>query len=222
MFFGVVIFPVVAKNTQDVKEASVESKQVEILKKKIATKVAETLKEEKEVVSGFVKSVKDNVIVIDDDLVQVKYSAKIDPDLTFFGVIKGSSIEKGDKDEVKKGDFLIVQGVRVGKEIITNNVYKDVPFMVESGNIVGIKGKTLKVETLDKETMTVEVTSRTKGFLLNTDTLKKVKTRLSKVKEGDMINFVYKITKKSDQKEEAPKMVTLYRYLIIPQEYFEK
>ncbi len=210
---------VLAEKTSSI-SGSISEKQVKDLKTKIATKVAELTKKESKVVAGFLDKKDGNTYIIkniDDDK---DYKIEVDKELTSFKKVSGTKIIEIKEDDIKSGDYLIVDGVNLGSEINANNIYLDTHYSVMSGSIVGvdISNKQLEIETSDKEKIKVDVSSSTKSYILDIDTLDEKRTSLSKVKAGDLINFVYETSLTNKNKDN----IYLYRYLVIPQEFFEK
>lgn len=205
--------------TISTKTNSTEEKDIQNLKDKIATKVAELSKNSKKAVAG-------TIYETGGDYVNIKtednkdYKVKVDSDLT-----KNFSITGGSKKELKisdleKDDYIIISGITLDKTINANNIYKDDRYLVKSGKITEIN-KTdyyLKVMTTDKDEYTLDIESNTKQQMMDIKSLEILKVGFSKIKEGDTIHFVVK----KDTSQTQKNRFSVSKFLIIPQEYFIK
>lgn len=195
-----------------------EDKDIQNLKEKIATKVAELREKNNKAVSGFVTTISGLTIKIKDEN-DVEYDIKLDDALTKYYQIIGTQKKEVKLTDIKKGIFVIVTGIANDKVINANIVYVDEMFLVKSGKITGVDSAnfSLKVLSSDKDTYTLNVETTTKQQMINVKTLEAERSGFSKIKEGDTIHFVVK--KNGQEKDNT---YTAIKILIIPQEYFMK
>lgn len=194
-------------------------KQIQDLKEKIASKVAEINKKDKMAYSGFITLIKDGSVFFKDKNDQ-EIEAKADDLLSKVYLITGATKKEIKLGDLKKDDFIIVSGILSGKSITVNSIYKDEKYFVKTGKISEVD-KTdyfIKLTTSDKDNLTIDIETYTKIKLLNVKSLEIEKSGFSKIKEGDTIHFVYK--KPIDPKEQN--RFSAQTILIIPQEYFIK
>lgn len=200
-----------------------EEKEIQNLKEKIATKVAELREKNVKAVSGIVQEVKS---AQNPTSLKIKngneetFEVKIDPDLTKFFQINSSQKKEVKSTAVKKGSYIIVTGVIKDKNIDANFVYLDELFIVGSGKVIEVNKEDffISVITSDKENYTLDIETFTKQQLLNIKTLIPESVGFSKIKEGDSIHFVVKKTGEEKQINRFPAQ----KILTIPQEYFIK
>jgi len=213
--FNLLIF---ASDKTDSDSAKKETqKEVEILKEKIASKVAELRRQNWQAFSGKIVEIKKGEIEI-KDYNEEKKKVFIDDLLTKYYLIKNNQKKEINFSDLKKDDYIIVSGVSTDKGISANVIFVDEKYLVDFGKIVE-KDKNeywLKVVTLTNETISLDIEVFTEQWLLNIKSLHLEKTGFSKIKEGDMIHFVVKDKKNENNRFSAQKIV------IIPQEYFLK
>jgi hypothetical protein len=192
-------------------------KEVEILKEKIASKVAELRRQNFQAFSGKIVEIKKGEIEI-KDYNEEKKKVFTDDLLTKYYLIKDNQKKEINFSDLKKDDYIIVSGVPTDKGISANMIFVDEKYLVDFGKIVE-KDKNeywLKVITLTNETISLDIEAFTKQWLLNIKSLELERTGFSKIKEGDMIHFVAKDKKNENNRLSAQKIV------VIPQEYFLK
>jgi hypothetical protein len=192
-------------------------KEVEILKEKIASKVAELRRQNFQAFSGKIVEIKKGEIEI-KDYNDEKKRVFTDDLLTKYYLIKDNQKKEINFSDLKKDDYIIVSGILTDKEISANMIFVDEKYLVDFGKIVE-KDKNeywLKVVTLTNETISLDIEAFTKQWLLNIKSLELERTGFSKIKEGDMIHFVAKDKKNENNRFSAQKVV------VIPQEYFLK
>jgi len=202
---------------------SQEDLEIQSLKEKVATKVAELRGKNNKAVSGTVQE-----LITPEKLTKLKvktwrnedFEVKIDPDLTKFYQIAGGLKKEIKSNMIKKNTYIIATGVIKDKEIEANFVYLDELFFVASGKVTEVNRPEffLRVITADKENYTLDIETFTKQQMLNIKTLSAENVGFSKIKEGDTIHFVLK---KISQPIE-PNRFAAQKILIIPQEYFIK
>jgi hypothetical protein len=192
-------------------------KEVEILKEKIASKVAELRRQNFQAFSGKMVEIKKGEIEI-KDYNDEKRKVFTDDLLTKYYLIKDNQKKEINFSDLKKDDYIIVSGILTDKGIGANMIFVDEKYLVDFGKIVE-KDKNeywLKVVTLTNETISLDIEAFTKQWLLNIKSLELERTGFSKIKEGDMIHFVAKDKKNENNRLSAQKIV------VIPQEYFLK
>lgn len=195
--------------------------QIEInnLKEKIATKVAELNKVNQLAVAGVVTQTSSGEFKIKTSDEQ-EYTIKVDNLLTkYYSVVTGQKISLKNSD-IKKGMYIIVSGPQIDKTITANSIWVDEEFFVLVGKVTQVNKDDLSVTvaTSEKDTYTLDVETSTKQQIINIKTLDVEKTGFSKIKEGDTIHFVVK----KAQKNRDVNQFSAVRILIIPQEYFLK
>lgn len=197
---------------------SVEEKDIQNLKEKIATKVAEFREKNNKAVSGFVTNITGSTLTIKDEN-DTEYEIKPDQALAKYYQIAGSQRNEIKFSDIKKGSFIIILGVANDKVINANTIYIDEMFLVKSGKITEVDSTNfvLKVLSSDKVTYTLNIETTTKQQMINVKTLEVERAGFSKTKEGDTIHFVVKKTG-----IEKNNTYTAIKILIIPQEYFMK
>ena len=197
-----------------------EDKEIQSLKEKIATKVAELREKNSKAISGIVQE-----SLSTQGIIKIKtgkgedFEVKIDPDLTKFYQILGNQKKEVKAASVKKDSYILVTGIIKEKIIDANVIYLDEMFIIGLGKVIEANKEDffIRVITSDKENYTLDVETFTKQQLLNIKLLTIENVGFSKIKEGDSIQFVVKkITPNEVNRFPAQKI------LIIPQEYFIK
>jgi hypothetical protein len=111
-------------------------------------------------------------------------------------------------------------GPRSSDKIIANEVFKDELYQIKSGRVTEVNASksTFKIDTFDKETLSVSVEGTTAIQTLNPSSASITTGSFSRIKEGDTVQVVFRIlsiTQKLDS-------VTASRILHIPVAYFAK
>lgn len=215
--------PVVAQETGSVKSASDAAqtfeKEVQNLKDKIATKVAELRKKNLKAVAGIViESMKNDIKI--KTTTEVDYEVKVDQDLTELFVVSGNKKKDLKQSDLKKGSYVIITGPVADTTINANFIYQDEQYLVKSGKVTEVNADEnySKVLTSDKDDFTLDIETSTKLQILDSKTMEVETARFSKMKEGDTVHFVVKRTGEETQKNRF----SADKILIIPQEYFIK
>lgn len=195
-----------------------EEKKIDQLKEKIASKVAEIQNNNNFGVSGYVESIKNNLIGINNDLGET-YQIKTDEVITKYYQVINNKRNEIELKEIQKGDFIIATGIIDGNQVDANNIYKDENFSIQAGQVIEINKNEywLKVNTLEKEAIILDIETYTKKFLLNIKNYQLEPVGFSKIKEGDSIVFVIK---KTSNKQIS--RASVIKMIIIPQEFFLK
>lgn len=195
------------------------SDEVNLLKEKVANKVAELQKKNNKAAAGFVSSVKDDQIVITDRDDQ-KHAVKVDQVLTKYYQITGSTKKEIKFENIEKGDYIIISGPMIGDVLTANVIYVDERLDVRSGKVAEVDSDNMKIKvvTKEKETYSVNVAPPAKLWLVDSKSLETSRATIAKIKEGDTVHFVYSY--KPDAKDKLS--VNALKVVVIPQEYFQK
>jgi hypothetical protein len=225
--FGLFLTLVVSSSAQTVTvtveptttTSSAETKEIQNLKDKIATKVAELQKENQKAIAGVVLSNKDGLVMLKSND-EIEYEVKIDDTLTKIYQIIGAQKKEVKFSDVKKDSYIIVTGPLIDKTVTANFIYLDEQYIVKAGKITDVNSDDyyIKVTTTEKDNYTLDIETTTTSQMLNIKTLTPEKIGFSKIKEGDTIHFVVRKT----GKEEEPNRYSASKILIVPQEYFMK
>ena len=202
---------------QEKTATSSSEKEVEILKEKIASKVAELRQENNQAFSGKIVNLSENQIEIKDKD-DKKVLIKLDPTLTKYYRIKNNQKKEINFSDLEKNDYIVVSGITTDKGVNANLIFVDEKYLVEFGRVIEINKDSywLKINTITNENIILDIETYTKQLMLNIKDLQLEKTGFSKIKEGDMINFVAKDEKNENNHFSAQKII------VIPQEYFLK
>ncbi len=195
--------------------------QIEInnLKEKVATKVAELNRVTQQAVTGTVTQTSSGEFKIKTNDDQ-DYTIKVDSLVTkYYSVVTGGKTSLKNSD-IKKGTYVIISGPQIDKTITANSVWVDEEFLVLVGKVTQVNkdDSSITIATSEKDTYTLDIETSSKQQIVNIKTLGVEKTGFSKIKEGDTIHFV---VKKAEKNKEANRFSAI-RILIIPQEYFLK
>lgn len=198
---------------------SAEEDVIQTLKDKVATKVAELRQDNIRAVSGTVEKVEGDTVTLKTEDNE-DYTIKLDESLTKFYRIDGSAKGEIKREDIKKGNYAIVDGVINDRTVTANSVYLDVLYLVRVGRIIEVNAAdfTIQVVGTDKETYTLDIETGTRQTILNTSTLQPERIGFSKIKENDAIHFV---VQKTGEETEVNRYDAV-KLLIIPQEYFIK
>ncbi len=212
LFISVVAFGVSGQ------EPTASDSAIDILKEKVADKVEELRQKNNRAISGFVLSNGNDLIRIKTNAGE-NFEVKLDPDLTKYFQITGTTKKEIDAEDVVADDYIIVTGVVTDKTVSANAVFIDENFLVLTGRVSQVDGDnfSLTVVTTAKEEITLEIEMSTKQSILNIKTDAVETAGFSKIKEGDTIHFVVKKTPDITDNTYTPE-----KLLVIPQEYFLK
>jgi len=215
IFFGILINFV--SFAQEKTATSSSEKEVEILKEKIASKVAQLRQESNQAFAGRIINISEDQIEIKNRN-EKKIFVKLDSALTKYYKIKNNKKEEISFSDLKKNDYIVVSGVNTDRGINANSIFVDEKYLVDFGRIIEINKDNywLKITTVTNEDIIVDIETFTKQWIVNIKDLQLERTGFSKIKEGDMVHFVTKDEKNENSHYSAQKIV------IIPQEYFLK
>lgn len=199
--------------------SSNEQKDIQSLKDKIATKVAELREKNNKAISGFIQSISNNTLKIKTSN-NDQYNVKIDSQLTKFYQIVGSQKKEINFEQIKKGSYIIATGLINDKTIDANIIYIDELFELGSGKVTEVNRTEyfIRVMTLEKDNVTLDTETFTKQQMVNIKTLNLERVGFSKIKEGDTIHYAIQVT----GQEKEPNRFAAQKIVIIPQEYFSK
>lgn len=196
---------------------NVVTREVQNLKDKLATKVAELRKLNHKAVSGVVASISGKTITLTDSSGK-SLQVKIDDVLTKAFSISGTTKKEVKPDTIEKGDYIITTGPMVENTVTANTIYIDEQYIVGSGKITEANATdfTLSVMSEDNEKLTIDIENNTKRLLVDSKTLAKETIGFTKIKVGDTVHYVLKKT----GTEKIKGRYSAVRIVIIPQEYF--
>lgn len=195
-----------------------DKKQIVELKEKVASKVAQLQKENTQGISGYITEIKNDSYFIQNQKGDI-YQIITDPIITKYYQIIDNQRKEIDKEDLSKDQYVIIDGIINGNQIEANAIYVDEYFLINLGQVVEINKNEywIKVITLEKESLILDIETYTKKFLLNIKNLELETIGFSKIKEGDNVHFIIK--KKGIKPLER---ASALRLIIIPQEYFHK
>lgn len=198
---------------------STDSADLRKLRDKLASAVAQMRKKDEQVVAGEVAKV-DGIQFELNTLAGSIEKIQIDETLTKYYRIAGAAKEDIERKEITVGKYIIVTGLRTEGMVSANEIYVDDPFESRAGRITEINSVdgTFKLETFDKETLTINVERSTYQEYLNTLTLNVGQGGFSLMKEGDVAHIVYQMR---SIKEQVTTIIPT-RLLVIPARYFSK
>lgn len=190
-------------------------KNAQLLKDKIATKVAELTKKNNTVIAGEIKTILDESfeITLSDKSVR---KVTTDDLLTVYKSVDRGSTKALKRADLTKGDYVIIFGTTLEGEISANTIYKQTRYDVLDGQIITVNKTDFSIDvvTTEKEEYTLDIEKTTSQLLTDPKTFITEKAGFSKLKAGDRIHFVVA------HYDKRPKRSTAVRILIIPQEYF--
>lgn len=182
-------------------------KQIEALKEKIATKVAQIREKDKTATAGGIKKIEEASLLLTTlkgTDVHVSYS-----DDTIFSMRTGSENKEISAKTLKENDFIAVFGYRDNATISSKYIYVQTPLSRVIGKIADIDKTNFTLTVKDKEgSRVIDIESSTKMTLITPDK-KKQKGGFSKFKIGDIIHVVGKRDKKEGEKINASFVITL-------------
>ncbi|MCX7996445.1 MAG: hypothetical protein N2691_01640 [Patescibacteria group bacterium] len=190
---------------------------VKELKEKIESKVSELKDRNQRTSAGFVTALKDKVLTVRTENGDIQ--VELDEDVTEVFRIDGTKTAELKIDDIKKGDYILVTGPEIGTTVTANRVYVDEHFIVRSGTIIEVNSESfyVRVQTVEKETYTLDIERNTTQQLVDIKTLELSKIGFSKLKEGDSIHFTARRGIDPKQTRFSASSV-----VIVPQEYFIK
>ncbi len=200
-------------------ESSNISKEVQKLKDNLVNKVAQIQKKELRVVVGKVTDVASASIKVTSEDATV-YTVALDDVVTKYYSLKNGVKKDLEGSDIAKDDYVIVAGIVSGTKVTANSIYVDTQVILGTGSVATIDkiDFSLVVNSFNRIRYTIDVESATKITLLDSKTLELEAAGFSKIKEGDAVHFVLKVTGEEKEKNRY----SAQKMLIIPQEYFLK
>lgn len=189
------------------------------LRDRLASVVAQLRKKDEQAIAGELKSIEGSTIQM-DTIVGVQEKITIDEALTKYYRIAGAVKDELKKNDLKVGQYAIVTGLKTDGAFSANEIYLDDPYEIKAGRVteVNTDNYTFKLETFDKETITVNVDRTVVQESLTPKTLGLSNSSFSQIKEGDTAHIVYQLK----SIKQVVTNVTPARILIIPASYFSK
>jgi hypothetical protein len=193
--------------------SSTTSAQVilETLKEKVATQVAALSRENNKILAGTItKKESDILTLIDND--EKVFSAKYDSVSVWQNA---QNIRELKSDDIKVGDYMILEGFMIDDVLQVNTGYKDSTYIIGHGNVSGIDGdkNIISIAGNNLKNTDVKAEVATKFLLYNQKTKVLDKTSPDKLIAGDSVHFMA-VSKN--------KVLTAQKIIIIPQELFIK
>lgn len=213
-----------AQDTPSTNGATMQSTQQEspedlrLLRDKLASVVAELRKKDEQVVAGEVRVIEPSYMEI-DTIGGVAQKVELDEALTKYFRVVGAAKEEIEAKDVIVGAYILVTGLRTDGAFTANEIYIDEHFESKAGRVTELNATnlTLRLETFDKDTLTVSVARSTTQELLNTSG-KLEASIFSRIREGDTVHVVYPVGRLR-----APvTAITPARMLVIPMGYLSR
>ena len=195
-----------------------DEKQIVELKEKVASKVAQLKRENAQGVSGYITEIKNESFFIQNQKGDI-FQINTDPIITKYYQIINNQRKEIDKKALSKDQYVIIDGIINGNQIEANAIYIDDYFLISSGQVIEINKNEywIRVLTLEKDSLILDIETYTKKFLLNIKNLELENIGFSKIKEGDNVHFVIK-----KQGLKPVERASAFRLIVIPQEFFLK
>ena len=195
-----------------------DEKQIVELKEKVASKVAQLKRENAQGVSGYITEIKNESFFIQNQKGDI-FQINTDPIITKYYQIINDQKKEIDKKALSKDQYVIIDGIINDNQIEANAVYIDDYFLISSGQVIEINKNEywIRVLTLEKDSLILDIETYTKKFLLNIKNLELENIGFSKIKEGDNVHFVIK-----KQGLKPVERASAFRLIVIPQEFFLK
>lgn len=189
------------------------------LRDRLASVVAQLRRKDERVIAGEIKSLNTTSLEV-DTIAGAISKIQLDETLTKYYRITGAAKEEIELKDVKVGQYAIVTGLNTDGGFSANEIYIDEPFDSKAGRISEINSEnfTFKLETFDKETISVNIERSVVQETLNPKTLALESSSFTRLKEGDTVHIVYPVKSIKQQ----PTIVTPARLLLIPLGYFNK
>lgn len=188
---------------------------IKTIKEKIENKVEEINKTSKKVVAGILDKIEDDSLELtNEDGKGFKVSTDDTITKFFLSTVKKTQAIK--RDDLEKGDKLIIFGPIIEDQISANKIFKQTPYITAQGEITNLDKDNFSIDmvTSDKEEVSLDIEESTTQRIMDTKKLTFAKAGFSKYKVGDRIHVVYVKPVKEGAK------ASVVRTLIIPQEFF--
>ncbi len=199
--------------------ADTDTAQIKTLRDKLASVVANMRKKDQKVVAGDLKKISGSTVEL-ETVFGSSEKAILDEALTKFYRIIGAATEEVKREDLKESQYIIVTGPHLDGKITANEIYIDEHFESRAGRITDVNtaNATLKLETFDKDTISVTISRSTSLELLNSKTVAVEQGGFARIKEGDIAHIVYPVKSISEKKVS----VTPSKVFVISSTYFTK
>lgn len=183
-------------------------KQIQILKEKIATKVAEIREKEKKAISGVVKSIDQSTLVISkngQDLV-----ASISEDTLYYSFTKEGKNETTSKS-VKIGSLISIFGYtgEGANKLAAKYIYNQTSPIFIVGKIADIDKEKFTITVRERqENQLVDIETYTKNFVFTRERGRQ-KIGFSKLKIGDTVHIIGTANTKEENRVTAVSILVL-------------
>ncbi len=211
--------PTEAQGEVEATSSSGISKEVEKLKTNLINKVAQIQKKELRVVSGKITDLsKTSMSILSDDA--TVYTVTLDDVVTKYYSLSTGAQKDLERSDLEKNDYVIVAGIVTDAKVTANTVYVDSHVLVGVGNITTVDKNdySINITSTDREKYTADIETGTKILLLDSKTLTLETAGFSKIKEGDSVHYILKVS----GEEKVKNRYSAQKLLIIPQEFFMK
>lgn len=189
------------------------------LRDRLASVVAQLRKKDEQAIAGELKSVEGSTLEM-DTIVGTIEKISLDEVLTKYYRIAGVAKEELKKTDLKAGQYAIVTGLKTDGTFAANEVYLDDPYEAKAGRVTEVNSTnySFRLETFDKETITVNIDRSViqESLVVNTGGL--TGSGFTQIKEGDTAHIVYRLK----SIKQPVTNITPARLLIIPAGYFSK
>lgn len=170
---------------------TVKARQIEDLKDRLATKVAELRQTQKKAIAGVVKAISISTITIETKTKDVKI--ELTDSISVFQILKGKRT-KLTTDDLSKGDFVVVFGnYDVTLDVLSAKVIfiQDTPPERTSGSVGAIdtKGFTITLNSPANQSIIVDIEKTTQAFLWTKEG-GIAKSGFSKIVVGDTVQIL--------------------------------
>lgn len=194
-------------------------RSVQLLKDKIATKVAELNKTTQKITTGYVDNITQNSFTISTKDQKNTLNVTIDESLTKLYSLREKTQKEIALKEIKKNDFVLVEGPQIEDTVTANSIYLSQRSVVKFGRIIEVKKEeyTIKLETDEKDVYTLDIESFTRQLMLDDKKGTIVRTGFANLKEGDNAYFSFTLSGK-----DMPTRASTVTLLIIPHTIFQK
>lgn len=197
--------------------ATTDPSDLRKLRDRLASVVAQLRKKDEQVIAGQVSSLQGAVMDV-ETLAGSTEKITLDDTLTKYYRISGAAKEERELKDVTTGAYVVITGLRTDGSFTANEIYEDEHFESKAGRVTDMDSTdyTLRVETYDKETITVIVGRGVTIEALNVTSQTLGSGSFTQIREGDTVHIVYPVKTLNQQVSS----VTPTRILIVPLAYF--
>lgn len=199
------------KPTQISAEKKLLDNQIQRLKDKIATKVAEISASNKEVISGTIESIKEGVFTISSNDKTINVTT--DDEVTAYENIINPK-KKLIFSDLKKNDYIVLEGVMLSGEFSAERAYLQNQYEFLTGQIKNVEKKNYFIEmvTSGQETITLDIEKYTVQKKIDPKNLTISDAGFADYKIGGRIQCVILKRKNNESR------VSVERTLVVPDE----